>query len=218
MDIPGLATRVKRQFGDESGVQIVDADIINWINDAQLYIVSQNEDLFQTTATVNIVVSQQDYPFPSDMLTLFSVSLKPAGFTSYVQLKQLQIQEFNELINGWDGTFYGTGMPYVYTVFAGNIKLFPPPDTAATAGIKFSYNKSPTTISALTGNLEVPAQYQNAVLNYCLQQAYEMDENFQASQVKAGQVDIAVHSNKFNDIKNANESYPTITVLADDAW
>lgn len=218
MDIPGLATRLKRQFGDESGVQVVDADIINWINDAQQYIVSNNEDLLQQTSTVNIVAGQQDYTFPTDLLTLFSVSMKYTGQLSYNQLKQLSIQEFNELINGWDGTFYGSSMPYVYTVFNSAIKIFPPPDAAVAAGIKWYYNRTPTVIAALVGNFDLPAQYHNAILNYCLQQAYEMDENFQASQLKAGQVDSAIHNNKSGDNRNANEAYQVITVLADDAW
>ena len=51
LNIQDVANRVKRTFGDESGVQVTDDDIIRWVNDAQLEISRQNEDLLEAVGT-----------------------------------------------------------------------------------------------------------------------------------------------------------------------
>lgn len=218
MNVADVVSRVKRQFGDESGVQIVDADIINWINEAQVEIVSRNENLLQTVGTMNIVANQQDYAFPSDLLSLFSLSYMPLGFTSHVQIPQYSIQDFNELVNGWDGEAFGSGLTYCYTTYSQLIKLFPIPDSNVPNGLKLYYNRSPTVLVAPTGNLDLPLQYHKPILDYCLQQAHELDENLEASSLKEGQFERRVMANRHNDTKQAQEHYPTITVLAEDAY
>ena len=52
MLVSEIATRVKRQFGDESGSLIDDNDILRWCNDAQVDIIRKTAALTssQTTA------------------------------------------------------------------------------------------------------------------------------------------------------------------------
>lgn len=50
MLVSEIATRVKRQFGDEAGAQIEDADILRWVNDAMIDIARTN-NLLQISAT-----------------------------------------------------------------------------------------------------------------------------------------------------------------------
>lgn len=218
MNLTDIAIRVKRQFGDESAVQVMDDDIVRWVNDAQDYITSQNPDLLQESVTQNLVLGQIDYPFPADMLTLFSVSIKTLGTVSYDHVKFVSFQDFNDKLDGWDGTLYGNGDPFYYTTFDGVVKIFPPADAASVNGLKLMYNRAPATLAApiVAQALDLPRQYHNAILNYCLQQAYEMDENFEAAQLKGGQVQSQVHTNRSNDTKNASEFYGTITTLYDD--
>lgn len=218
MDVAGVITRVKRQFGDESSVQITDDDIIRWINDAQDHIASTNEDLLQETSLVNLVAGQQDYPLPTDLLTLSSVSIKTATMTSFVQIKGLPIQQFNELVNGWDGNYFGTGTSYAYTSYKSSIRLLPIPAENVTNGLKFFYNRLPVEVASPVGTLDLPRSYHNAIVNFCLQQAYELDENFQASTAKGEQLASQIHNNKFNDEKNSREFYSTITTLQEDLY
>ncbi len=218
MNVLDVVNRVKRQFGDESGVQITDTDIVNWINEAQQEITSTNEELLATSTTMNLVAFQQDYAMPADLQTLFGVSMKTSGALSYFPIKGLPIQQFNELISGWDGTFYGTDTPYSYTVHGSTLRLFPIPNAASTAGLKIFYGKVPTTIVGTGGALELPVQYHNAILAYALQQAYELDENYSAAEMKGGQYAARVAQNRGLDTKNPQETYGSITVLPDDAW
>jgi hypothetical protein len=61
LNVTDIAVRVKRTFGDEAGVQIVDDDIIRWINEAQEEITNDNQGLLEATGVANIIQGQQDY-------------------------------------------------------------------------------------------------------------------------------------------------------------
>src|ERR1700755_135259 len=71
-----LQTAVKRTFGDESGVQITDADITRWVNMGCMEIVAQNK-ILQATASVTGVADQASYSLSSialDMIAIEDVS------------------------------------------------------------------------------------------------------------------------------------------------
>src|SRR5215212_5975441 len=101
MNVSDIKTRIKRTFGDESGVQVTDEDIVRWINDAQRAIVTQNESLLEVTALASLVAGTQEYTLPADILILKAIHIKPSGYTSYISLKGYSFAEFNEYMNGW---------------------------------------------------------------------------------------------------------------------
>lgn len=221
MNLGDVKTRVKRQFGDESAVQIDDNDITRWVNDGIEFIVSNNEDLLEKIDTVDKVANVQDYSLPSDLLNLKSVHTKinPESL-SYVHMLGYDLQKFDAYIDGWDGTFYGTGSSCVYTIYANLLRIFPISDVDITAGIKFFYNRKPNTLDVSDDNvvLDLPITYHNGVVDYCLQQAYELDENFDAVSQKGAQVQQVINTNKNKDGWPNKEYYKTITVRPEDAW
>jgi hypothetical protein len=217
MIVSDIMSRVKRQFGDESGVQVTDADIIRWINDGMRHIVMQNEGLLEITATSNVVANQQEYSFPANLLIFKSLSYKGEGQDSYFPLKGMGFPEFNSHIQGWDGTAYGTSPPCVYTVFAGQIRVFPIPDVSITEGFKLFYNRVPTDIAAGSDTPELPVLYHPTIVDYCLKQAYEMDEDFEASGAKMEEVISSIQILRGRDDGwKSQEIYPHITVSPDD--
>jgi hypothetical protein len=217
MNLGDVKSRVKRQFGDESAVQVTDDDITRWVNDAQYHIVMNNEGLLEKVATIDIVANVQDYPLPSGLLTLRSINILTAGETSYIHMQGYDLQKFDAYVDGWDGSKYGPGLPFVYTVYAGSIKLFPAPDSNSTAGLKVYYNGEPTAIVNDNDVLGLGRLYDNAIVNYCLAQAYEMDENLYLAFQKTSQVQDDITKNRSNMGQN-KETYQIITVSPDDAW
>lgn len=219
MNLGDVKIRVRRQFGDESSVQIQDDDIARWANDALMHVVQNNEGLLEAVATIDIVTNVQDYPFPTDMFVLSGLTYRASSDLSYIHLQGYSFQEFNSYVDGWDGTLYGPARPFVYTVFANTLKLFPIPNLDAPAGVKVFYNRKPATLVADNDILDLPLIYHNSVVNFCLQQAYEMDENFQAATQKGAQVtsDLQINRDKANGQKN-KETYPVIVAMPDDAW
>ncbi len=212
MNVQEVVTRVKRVFGDEAGVQITDQDIIRWINDAQEEIVTSNEGLMETTATADIVQNQADYTIPADMSVLRSLKYK--GF----RLKSMSFAEFNEYLDGHSSSSsaYGPGIPEVFMVWDNKVTVFPKPNESVTAGLTVYYIKHPAAVVNLADALTVPLQYHNSIVNYCLQQAYELDEDYQKAQIKKSQFDETMM--KLNDRNKwvSQEYYPRITVLPED--
>jgi hypothetical protein len=214
LNVQDVATRVKRVFGDEAGVQITDDDIIRWINDAQEHIVMENEGLMEATATADVVVSQSDYDVPADFSVLRS--LKYNGY----RLKVMSFAEFNEYIDGYSAptgvTPYGPGIPEIFMVWNNKISLFPVPNTSLTGGLSIYYIKHPTPVASLGDDLSVPLQYHNSIVKFCLKQAYDMDEDFSKSQMMKSEIDQELM--KLNDRNKwtSQEYYPRITTLPED--
>src|SRR5690606_12159210 len=62
-----LLRAVRRTFGDESGVQLEDPDILQWANDAQQAINTKNK-IFKTKSTTASVPGQAAYSFPVELI------------------------------------------------------------------------------------------------------------------------------------------------------
>lgn len=216
MNTQEVITRVKRIFGDESGVQLEDADILRWINDAQREVVMHNEGVLETISTIDTVVDQDEYAFPSDVFILRSLRYKDDDMESYSHIDFKNLQEFDSFINGWDGTYYGSRRPYIYTVYDRTIFLFPRPDKSSTAGLKVLYSQSPVEVVTSVDPLSLPIHYHNAIVKYALTKAYEMDEDYESSGLQFAQFqgDISALSN--HEKYGSREYYPSISPRWDD--
>lgn len=217
MNVQDVADRVKRTFGDDGGVQVTDADIFRWINDAQLKISIENEDLLETVGTSDIVSGQADYSTPVNMNTLRSLMY------NNFRIKGLSFAEFNEYLDGFKASPsqnpYGNGRPEVFMVYGGTITLFPTPNQNLTAGLRIYYSRHPASVGTLADALTVPDRYHPSVVDFCLQQAYEMDENADMTAFKKGQFGEQIQKLKEQEKWTSREFYPTITTLPqDDAY
>lgn len=219
MNLMDLKTRVKRQFGDTAGIQVTDDDITRWANDAQRDIVMRNETVLQTISTTDAVAEQQDYAFPSDLLVLRGIHYKRVdGDPSFYKLKGMSYQEFDEYIDGWDGTAYGPSHPIVYTTYANTISLFPIPVSSGTDNLKITYSRQPVDLESDTDEIDLPLPYHNSVVDYCLSRAYELDEDWNAANMMKGKYDTGVALNKERENWGNHEAYPRMTVLLEDYW
>ncbi len=205
MMLSEIKTRVKRQFGDESGVQITDDDILRWVNDAQRKIVMNNEGLLEKSAVANSTINVQEYDLPVDLLLLRAIMYKGPGDSLYIKLKGYTFAEFNDYVDGWSGTTE-RGIPICYTVHASKIVAFPVPDHTQTAAFKVYYTRKP----------DLPVLYHDSVVNYCLQKAYELDEDFEASTAKSTEVVSDLSLLRGREDWKVQETYPLITILPED--
>lgn len=216
LQVGDVKSRIKRQFGDESGVQIMDSDIYNWISDALRHIHLNNEELVQAIATIDLVSGTQEYDLPADVISISGVTIKTSDSTGYFTMNGYQLEQFNTYVDGWDGNFFGAGVAAIYTVYDSKIKLFPTPDTSSLAGLKLYYS---TYLDEITSDIaiDVPKIYFNIIVNYCLQKAYEMDEDWIAAEVKMQEVQQGLHIAR-GKTNPQQETYKTITVLDEDRW
>lgn len=206
LSVGDIATRVKRQFGDESSVQINDADIIRWVNDAQREIAISN-DLLQTTGRSTLLAGENIYGLPQGLLVLRSIHCKGR------KLKALSPQEAEEYA---DTTETVTGNPSHFWVYASEITIYPTPDTTVTDGLKIYYTRQPILLTELGDIPEISAQYHTRIVDYCLQQAYELDENWEAANQKMNHFTTGLAAVKGREEWQSTDFYPSIVSLPDD--
>jgi hypothetical protein len=217
MIVSDVSTRVKRQFGDESGVQVTDADIIRWINDAQRDI-AYTQEILESIATQVSVANQEKYTLPPDMINLRSV------YYANAKLQVLSLQDYDNYVTSYTnptGTVTQnavlTGVPEVFYVWGTELSMYPIP-SAAGVTIKLYFSKFPPDVVNQASTLSLPNKYDNRVVEYCLQQAYELDENFEASNLKGSQFANSLTQMGEDAQWTEHTAYPMIAVQPEDAW
>lgn len=199
---------VKRQFGDESGVQINDTDVIRWINAGQDEIFRRSEPI-KATSTTNATAGQYAYNFPADVLKVQSILYDgtPVRYVSF--------QEAEEYLLSEDPKRTQTGIPQIWFEWGGEFTLWPTPPATIVNGITIKYVKAPTAVTAVGDTLSTPDTYFNRLVEFVLQQAYELDENWAAAESKANQFGDNLQQQTGSGNTSA-ATYPRITVLDED--
>jgi len=195
-----IIKRVQRQFGDDVEAQITEEDIVRWVNDACLEIAvtnATNQGYFLGTTPVTNGV--KEYELPADLLTLRSIRLENSKLigTTYEQITE--IDEYS------DAT---TGKPTHYYVYGGKVVLYPIPSQDYPT-LTIMYVKTPDLLSFEMKNIEpdVPVQYHPRIVEYCIAQAAELDDNLGHYQQKMGQFQQNLMALKQNNEQPESESY-----------
>lgn len=203
-----VLSHVKRQFGDESGVQISNEDILRWVNAGVDEIFRRSEPLKATIKT-DLVANQAEYTLPDNILRVQSI------LVNGIPVEQRSTQEVEEYILKDDPTGVTAGQPVVWSEWGGSIVFYPKPSENVTDGITLRFIKGPTEVTTGTDLLPTPDAFYNRLIEYVLQQAYELDENFSAADTKASQFAMNLETQNGKDQVTPNV-YPTITILEED--
>lgn len=215
-----IITSVQRMFGDESGVQINEADMIRWINQGARTIVMQNESLYQLSTTASSVADQQLYSLPSDLLILRSIKYRESTTGQYFKLDGYDLAKFEELVDGWEGDT-NRGVPTCFTIVDTStspqvIAVYPTPQVAVVDGFKITYNRMPVEVTDTTDTPDLPLIYHDILIKHCVQQAYELDEDWEAAGNKAGELDRDINLLRGREEWKAQATYPVINICLDD--
>ena len=203
-----VSNYVKRQFGDESGVQITDEDIVHWINAGINEIFRKNEPI-KAIAQADVTVDVSEYTFPPDVFKVQSI------LYNGVPLEQKTYQEVEEYLLREDPQNSSRGNPQLWYEWGGSFIVWPAPDKSSVGGLKIRYVKAPTKLNDISEPLPLPHPFYNRLIEYVLSQAYELDENWTATSLKTQQFSQNLESQINQDSTTAN-TYATITVLEED--
>lgn len=198
-----LSQEVKRLFGDESGVQLDDSDIQRWATAAQMEIVTTSGPL-KARSTSNSVAGQKAYTFPSEKIQQVA-SLQYDGRL----LPNTPFAEAQRIIISQDPQGIAKGVPELWYEWAGEFTLWPTPDSVRPIDIFYSAYPAD-----MTGDpaqlLSVSDSYYNAVVDYVLAKAYEMDEEPQMSQMAEQRFRDAVQVQGDSERQGQDMGYPVI--------
>jgi hypothetical protein len=213
VNVQDVITRVRRTFGDEAAVQVTDDDVIRWINDAQIEVVKNNDGALQKSAFIDLVANQSTYVLPTDLLLLRSLRYKYTDMLSFSNLKYKNMQQFDDSLDGWDGSAYSAANPQFFTMYEGKAILFPTPDRSVTAGLKVLYSQKPTDVLTPLSTLALPLIYHNTIFKYCMWQASLLDEDHEPALMYRGDFMEDMGTLQSNETQDPTSTYHTITVL-----
>lgn len=216
MIVSDIKTRVKRLFGDESGVQLTDDDILRAINDAQRHIVQSNETLLEKTAVSSSISGQQEYSLPADLLIFKFLSFKGTGDVAYNQLKGLSVLEFNEYIDSWDSNTSNLGVPAVYTLHAGKFLCYPVPQDTIANCFKIYYNRTPVDVVLDGDTPDLPVLYHQILVDLVIKFAFEMDEDWEAAAAKSQEANKNIGTLRGRENWKQEDKYPVIMIRPED--
>lgn len=201
-----IITHVTRQFGDEAEIQIDSSDIIRWINAGQREIISNNTTINAAVAVADVSVGKSAYPLESD-IAFKGIQNISSVLVNGTPLQGMTFQE--ALVYLKNGDTVRTGRPTLWYQQAGLLNIWPSPSEDTTGGLQIYFTKAPDVITASGDAIGVPDNFYNALVQYVMQQAYELDENFQAAAAKQQQFDKSVNS-QHNQTDVQTAFFPTI--------
>jgi hypothetical protein len=204
MQVSQIISALRTIISDKDQLQVTDAEVMVWINAAMREVAVDNE-LLQSTATSTTVVNTGSYSVPTDILKLHSVKYNN---------QKLPVLSRKEAEEHLDNSGTAVGNPAVCYVWAGKIYLFPAPNAANSLVI--DYTRQPVDVTAVGNTPELPVQYHNRILDYCLAQAYLQDGDLNGYNMKLAEFTTGVKSIK-DTPEWEQDAYPSISVSDRDA-
>jgi len=208
-----VADRVKASFGDTSGSQITNEMILRWINDGQQEIVNNNA-ILKDVKYSNIVANQGDYSFPTDRVQYIE-----AIYVDGRPIRNASPQEFRDFILKEDPNLIAKAdIPILWQERAGIITFYPTPQKNFTNGLKMEFVKQPVLVTIISASqiLSVPDRYLNELVTYVMAQALELDENFNAAELKRGQFREGLDRQYLRENTSQISKYPQVLADPDD--
>lgn len=208
-----VATYVKRQFGDESGVQITDEDIIQWINIAQLELAQENE-FSKKIGTTSLNEGQSEYNFP-DYEILYTQTI----YVGSKVIKFLTFQEFQEYIQKKDGyETQGADTPSVWTEWGGTFTFWPTPKETKEDAVKVYFIAKPADVITLEDSLGIPDRLFSVLLMKVMVHAYQLDEQFDAANLQDQRVSNELGKMAYMPDRSSINEYHSMTILEPDEY
>lgn len=207
--VSDVASYVKRQFGDESGVQITDDDIIRWVNSAQAEIANTN-NVLKGKADLTLTAGSYQYPLGQSMSLESINSIHVDG----TKLKYFNFNDYEKYLSDEDPEHTAQGRVSHWTEWGGSLIVYPIPDADYLMEVYFV--ALPTIVSNVGDTLSLPDRYFSRVVDFVMAQAFELDENFTAHAAKMDYMDSKLVSMSQDENKGSVDTYPTITVRIED--
>jgi len=189
---------IRRLFGDDAAVQILDSDLISWINMGQLDIATKLQCI-QATAVTSSIVGTSAYSVPTDIIKMESV------YFNNVPLRATSMDSIQTMIGDTIGTDQAD--PRYWWLWANMIYVYPVPSTIYP--IEINYIKRPANVVNAASSLSLPDTYFNALCEYVMAKAQELDENLQGSQISQQKYGEYV-TNLMNIERSESGSFPVV--------
>ena len=160
------------------------------------------------------MAEQADYSFPNDRVQYIE-----ALYIDGRPVRNVTPQEFREYILKEDPNLIAKAdVPLLYQERAGIITFYPTPQKSFTNGLKMEFVKQPVAVTTISEStiLSIPDRYLNELVSYVMAQALELDENFDAAEVKRGHFREGLDRQYLRENTSQISKYPQVMADPDD--
>lgn len=161
-----LITKARNKYNATGDTFYSDAELLDLIYEAQIEL-AREALVIERSYTTTTVASQQQYSFPTQMISIRRVTYDGVRIDPY-SFKE------DDAITGSNFATTTTGTPQFYVIWNEILYLRPVPDDAKTLAV-FGYIE-PQAVT-LTSTLEVPSQFHMDMVNYVVSEMCAKDEN-----------------------------------------
>lgn len=207
MNLGDIKTAVKRQFGDESGVQITESDITRWANDALVDIIRKVEITNQHRETAAIS-GDAGYELPSNFMYIARVTYDNR------LLRERKLRDLDLQSNSVDSV--GSGTPEYYYIWSNTLYLHPAPSSTGSGNLDIWYVSRPESLVSNADEPEIPDHMHEDIVRYCLARAKELDEDYEAAVLFEADYEARMMQARYESSSQPTDSYPSIRVLPGD--
>lgn len=203
MNVGTYVRRVQSGFGDFNEVAISREEIIDWLNEAQAYVVRE-------TQCIKATLQEAANNFPVIIQDLFLIDAAAYG-------ESLLRFTNTEHIEDWYKTPQ-RGIPQAYYYDANQIQLWPAPTASDATVVSIRYVASPEILDSGTGDsteLEVPVPFHNDLVIFGLVRAHEKNENYRAAEMKMQEFTANVAHRRF-ELQHGTEATFRVATLPED--
>lgn len=174
MLVSDIKRKAQRLFGDSDSYIIANQqDWWDWINECQVLIVRKTGALTGTdTAAANT--------YPKNLPTDF-IETKRVTYNG-VNLLPIMIEDLDQL--QIDLTL-NQDTPNFYFHWNNQLNLYPDPQSTDSLSVVHYYTRMPATIAADGSTPEVPVQYHEDIVRFCVMRAHERNENWNAVKISS---------------------------------
>lgn len=159
-----------------SGTRWLDAELLDWINDAQREIVLLKPSANSIVENLVLAVSETKQSLPTGGLVLLDV-VRNSGGRAVRRVDKTILD--NESPDWHAATGAATVQHYVYDENTPKTFWVYPPQPSSNPGtVQIIYSKTPDNLSSLANNLSLDDVYAGPVLDFVLYRAYSKDIDF----------------------------------------
>lgn len=187
-----IVDRARRILQDTTagGTRWLDAEMLDWINDAQREIVLLKPNSYSAVQDLNLVLGTKQ-TLPAEGLLLLTV-VRNVGGKAVRRVDRNILDSENP---DWH-TAAGDAIVehYIFDEDAPETFWVYPPQPVSTGSVEIIYSRSPTSLANLATAITLNDIYMNVILDYILYRAYSKDTDYAGNQTRA-----ANHYNGFNN-------------------
>lgn len=210
MNLGEIKLETQRLFGDTAGAQILAADLVAWANNAQMDINRKTEAL-KITGNISMVASTDSYALPADFLKLERTTLD--GY----KLQIITLEELDKYSPD-RASENPVGVPIKCYIWGSKIYLYPAPQAAGVNNLVLWYIRTPVALANDADIPEIPVQYHELIVRYCLMRAKEVNDDMDGAlrirQEYDNWVGIAASEIQFP----RSDTYPSVRSLPGDDY